>query len=228
MTTSTAISFANASLPAVATLSTALRNIQNEVGTGDVILKMDKTGSWIYGADATDIEEGSRWAINPFSFIHGYVAWGEGDKLGEKMVPMSQPLPEVGEGPAGAKRGWEQQLGFSLRCINGEDEGLEVVFRVSSVGGKRAVQKLGVAIADQVDAEQSKGAAAKIVPICELGKDHYQHKSYGKVFTPEITIVEWVTMAGPAEATAAVEPSKVEAPAEEAANEEPVRRRRRG
>jgi hypothetical protein len=45
-----------------------------------------------------------------------------------------------------------------------------------------------------------------------LKKDHYQHKSYGKIYTPVFEIVEWMSMDG-------------EAP-EVAAEEAPARRRR--
>jgi hypothetical protein len=37
---------------------------------------MDKTGHWVFGIDQTEIEDDSTWAVNPFSFVHGYIAWG--------------------------------------------------------------------------------------------------------------------------------------------------------
>jgi hypothetical protein len=59
------------------------------------------------------------------------------------------------------------------------------------VGGKRAVQTLAVALAEQVEKDQSKP-----VPVVRLKKDHYAHKSYGKIYTPVFEIVEWVSMDG--------------------------------
>lgn len=177
----------------VATLSTALRAIQTEVGDQSAILKMDRTGHWVFGADATEIEDGSRWAVNPFSFIHGFIAWGEGEVLGEKVAPITQPLPEVDEPPPGAKRGWEKLVGMSLACTTGEDKGLNVRYTVTSVGGKKAVQALATAIAEQVEADPTKP-----VPIVLLGKDHYQHKAYGRIFTPVFEVVEWASMDGEA------------------------------
>ncbi len=80
------VTFKGANLPAVSSLSTALRTIVTEVGpAGSVILKMDKTGHWGFGADQTEIEDDSTWAINPFSFVHGFIGWGDGEELGEKM-----------------------------------------------------------------------------------------------------------------------------------------------
>jgi hypothetical protein len=189
------MTFALANLPPVTSLSTALRALEAEAGpAGVVILKMDKTGHWVFGADQTEVEADATWAINPFSFIHGFIAWGDGEVLGEKMVSVSQPLPEMDAAPAGAKRGWETQVGMSLKCLSGEDNGLEARFSSTSVGGKRAVQTLAVAIANQVEADQSKP-----VPVVRLKKDHYAHKSYGKIYTPVFEIVEWVGMDGEVE-----------------------------
>ena len=198
--------FSKANLPA---LTSALRNLQPASGdVGVAIVKMDKGGHWVFGADQTEIEEGSTWAVNPLSFVHGFIAWGDGEVLGEKMVGIANPLPELDEAPPGAKKGWESQVGMSIKCVSGEDKGLEARYTVTSVGGKRAVQTLAVALADQVDKDQTKPVA-----IVRLKKDHYQHKSYGKIYTPVFEIVEWMSMDG-------------EAPEAAPAEEAPARRRR--
>jgi hypothetical protein len=201
-----------AKLPEVKSLSTALRTIQADVGpTGTVIIKMDKTGHWVFGADQEEVEADSTWAVNPFSFVHGFIAWGDGDVLAEKMVSVSDPLPEMDDAPAGAKRGWEVQVGMSLKCLTGEDKGMEARYTTTSAGGKRGVQTLAVAIAEQVDKDQSKP-----VPVVLLKKEHYQHKSYGRIFTPLFDIQSWVSMDG----------EEPVAEAEEVAEAAPTRRRR--
>jgi hypothetical protein len=206
-----------AKLPEVKSLSTALRTIQAEVGpTGVVIIKMDKTGHWVFGADQTEVEADSTWAVNPFSFVHGYIAWGDGDVLAEKMVSVSEPLPEMDDAPAGAKRGWEVQVGMSIKCLTGEDKGLEARYTTTSAGGKRGVQTLAVAIAEQVDKDQSKP-----VPVVLLKKEHYQHKSYGRIFTPLFDIQSWVSMDGE---EPEVEPDT--SPVASAVDAAPARRRR--
>ena len=210
--------FGAANLPSVQSLSSALRSIKEEVGTGGVvILKMDKTGHWVFGADQTEVEDDSIWAVNPFSFVHGYIAWGDGEVLAEKMASVAEPLPEMDPAPAAAKRGWEMQVGMSLACTNGEDEGMQVRYAATSVGGKKAVQALAIAIAEQVDKDQSKP-----VPLVALRKEHYQHKSYGRIFTPVFDIKEWAGMDGAAPEQAVeddVDDTAVEA-------EAPRRRRR--
>ena len=186
------IVFAQANLPAVTTLSTALRKLEAEVGpAGVAILKMDKTGHWVFGADQTEVEDDSTWAINPFSFVHGFIAWGDGEVLGEKMVSVADPLPDLDAAPPQAKRGWEKQVGLSLKCASGEDAGLECRYSTTSVGGVRAVQALAVAIATQVEKDPTKPVA-----VVRLKKDHYKHKSYGLIYTPVFEVVEWVGMDG--------------------------------
>ena len=211
------VTFAGANLPTVQSLSTALRKMEATSGpSGVVILKMDRTGHWVFGADQTEIEDGSQWAVNPFSFVHGFIAWGDGEVLGEKMSSVSDPLPELEAAPPGAKKGWETQVGMSLKCITGEDAGMEARFTTTSVGGKRAVQELAVAIATQVDKDQ-----ATPVPVVTLGNEHYQHKSYGRIYTPAFGVKGWVSLTPDAAAPAAEAPAAaVEAPA-------PAGRRRR-
>lgn len=201
-----------ANLPQVKSLSTALRTIQADVGaTGTVIIKMDKTGHWVFGADQDEVEADSTWAVNPFSFVHGYIAWGDGDVLGEKMVSVSEPLPEMDDAPPMAKRGWEVQVGMSLKCLTGEDKGMEARYTTTSAGGKRGVQTLAVAIAEMVDKDPSKP-----VPVVLLKKEHYQHKSYGRIYTPLFDIQSWVSMDG----------EEPEVEVEEVAEAAPTRRRR--
>jgi hypothetical protein len=212
--------FSGSNLPSVKSLATALRTIETDVGgAGTVIIKMDKTGHWVFGADQTEIEDGSTWAVNPFSFVHGYIAWGDGEVLAEKMVSVSQPLPELEAAPPGAKKGWETQVGMSIKCLDGEDKGMEARYTTTSVGGKKGVQALAVAIATQVEKDQSKP-----VPVVELGKEHYTHKSYGRIFTPVFKVLEWVSM--DVEAQAEEAPKEIEAPVE--AEAAPARRRRSG
>jgi hypothetical protein len=163
---------------------------------------MDRTGHWVFGADQTEAEDDSRWAVNPFSFVHGFIAWGDGEVLAEKLVPVTEPLPELEAAPPGAKKGWEPQTGLSLKCISGEDAGLEARFTTTSVGGRKAVQTLAVAIAAQVEKDQGKP-----VPVVKLAKDHYTHKSYGRIYTPVFEVVEWVSMNGEAAPEAEAAPA---------------------
>ena len=180
---------------------------------------MDKTGHWNFGADQTEIEEGSKWAVNPFSFVHGFIAWGadktpaHGTLLGEVMTSITLPLPEHGETPDHCD-GWKVQIGCSVKCVSGEDKGLNAQVSFTSIGGKKAMTALGLAIAAQVEKDPTKP-----VPIVLLKSEFYMHKQYKKTFVPVIEIVDWVAMDK--------EPGGED---EEAVEEEaaPTRRRRAG
>ena len=213
--------FKAAGLPAVKDLAGALKaNLPKVAESGSVIIKMYKTGHWVFGADQTEVEDGSEWAVNPFSFVHGFIAWGDGDVLGEKMVGISQPLPELEPAPAGAKRGWETQVGLSIKCVSGEDEGMEARFTTTSVGGKRAVQTLGALIAAQIEKDPSKPVA-----IIRLDKEHYSHKSYGRIYTPIFEVIDWMDM-NAEEGTKAPELELEEPSIAEESPAAPARRRR--
>jgi hypothetical protein len=99
--------------------------------------------------------------------------------------------------------------------MSGEDKDMEARYSTTSVGGKRAVQALALAIATQVEKDQSKP-----IPVVKLKKEHYNHKSYGRIYTPVFEIIEWVGMDGAADVAEAPAAAPEEAPAE-------ARRRRR-
>jgi hypothetical protein len=89
---------------------------------------------------------------------------------------------------------------MSLKCLSGEDKGMEARYTSTSVGGKKGVQALAVAIATQVDSDQTKP-----VPVVQLKKEHYAHKSYGRIYTPVFEVVSFASMEG--------ESAEAEAPA---------------
>jgi hypothetical protein len=75
------------------------------------------------------------------------------------------------------------------------------------------VQALAVTIAEQVDKDPTNP-----VPVVRLKKEHYQHKKYGRIYTPVFEVVRWTGLEG---AEVAPEPDDAPEP------EEAPRRRRR-
>ncbi len=71
---SESMTFSSANLPSPQSLQTALRNIERDLPGGMAILKFSK-GDWSYGSDSTEPLAGNRWAVNPYSFMHGFIAW---------------------------------------------------------------------------------------------------------------------------------------------------------
>lgn len=214
----------NAALPAnVTNMASALAMSAGTAGTGggsDLFMRFTKFGEWTFGSDNTEAEEDSVWAVNPIGFTHGFIAWDQDNTsngpTGELMVSATQPMPAQDELPDVAGS-WAKCVGIALRCTNGEDEGIQVVFKTSSTGGRKAYAELVQAVVAQLAKDPGSPVA-----LVSLANDHYIHKTFGKIFTPEINVVGWADMDG--EAAAAEE----EEPAEEpAAEEKPARRRRR-
>lgn len=214
-------------LPSNVTALTGLAQSVAAVGgssTGELFMKMDRTGVFIYGAEETEVEEGSLWAVNPHQFFHGWICWGdkehgtEGAVQGEVMVPAIQPLPVQADLPE-APGTWTRQVSVSMRCMSGEDEGTECVFKTNSKGGLGAYAKLLSDIMDRLNQGH-----ATVVPVVELESSYYTHKSYGKIFTPQFVVDNWVGLDG--EEDAEEEPEE-EPKAAAKADKKPTRSRRR-
>ena len=59
------VTFSGANLPSVKSLSTSLRKLTpNGAAAGVAIIKMDRTGHWVFGADQTEIEDASAILIS--------------------------------------------------------------------------------------------------------------------------------------------------------------------
>jgi hypothetical protein len=101
-----------------------------------------------------------------------------------------------------------------MECLDGADAGVETTFKPTTVGGTQAVAGLINAVRDRLNTGQH---GDKIVPVVQLQKSSYQHVQYGKVWTPELTIVDWMPLDGPAPAP---EPTSPPSP-----SEQPRRRR---
>lgn len=179
------------------------------IAGGKPILRMLRDGQWVYGQKNDIVQENSSWAINPLSIGHGWVCWtnhvGAGTKnsmVGEVMAPVHEPKPPR---PANVDN-WpftEQRI-FDLRCMDGEDAGVEVMYKNNSLGGMQAVDKLLGELQDQLNKNP-----AFPCPVVQFFNDSYPHQKYGKIYVPIFAIQNWVAEL-PEEAMA---PVLVEAPA---------------
>ena len=168
---------AGGALASLAALGAAL----NGVDTASVIgrsgmpmlqFKRDGNGTWMFGQKRTVVEDGSRWAVNPLTFKWGYICFSDGNKvLGERLVSVSQPMPDPTELP---DKGfpWSQQWAVNLKCLDGTDAGIEVVYKPTTVGGIQAVAGLIEAVRDRLNGGQHDG---EVAPIVRLEKDCYPH-----------------------------------------------------
>lgn len=189
---------ASGAVAALTSLKSGLQNVSSTIvaAGGDPFLRLLQDGTWVYGAENIEVEEGSSWAVNPLSLKHGWVSWTDhpgkqaNEIVGEVMVPMTSPLPLQTE-MRDTGWPWVQQLSFDIKCLDGEDKGVQVLYKTTSVGGMAAIKTLIGKIMAQLDV-----APGKPVPVIHLGSDHYSHKKYGKTFTPVLEIVDWIDMEG--------------------------------
>lgn len=164
---------------------------------GKALLRMGKDGSWVFGQDNTRLEAGTVLIANPASMASGYVAWYMAKIEGEVMQPLSmgpvdpEKLGPVNSGtiPPGKKvpsgKGWEDQVSVDL--ITRGEVPLSLTYKVSSLGGKKALLTLAGDIAFGLS-ENPK----RVYPLVALGVDSYQHTEFGEVFTPILTVVGWL------------------------------------
>ena len=219
-----------ANLPAnIADMASALLTSASQAGVsngpGDLYAKMNgKTGVFEYGVEGTEFEEGSIWAVNPAGLLHGYTAWGSeergnaGKNVGEVLVKATQPMPSEESLPA-VNGDWTPQVAIQMRCTNGEDEGVQVLFKTNSHGGRKAYADLLQALVLKAQTGEP-----DFVPLVECTTESYKHKvkTYGTIYNPVFKIVGWTTMDG----ASLQEPKAVEAEPE-AVEEAPRRRRRK-
>lgn len=168
---------------------------------GKALLRMTKTGIWVFGADSEAIDTKQLLVGNPASLSSGFVAWWMSKIEGERMQPLSMgpvdpsTLPPVNSGsvPPGKNKpsgnGWEAQSSIDL--ISRHDTPLSLVYKTSSRGGMMAMLELAGQIAFGMHENP-----ARAFPLIQLGVDSYTHKEYGEVFTPTLNIAGWLDAEG--------------------------------
>jgi hypothetical protein len=199
---------AGGALASLAALAAALDSVDTSSGArGKPMLQFksrENGGTWLFGQKRTIIEEGSLWAINPMTFQWGWVAFNKATKrpVGERLVPISQPRPDIATLPdVGAP--WQEQWGVAMKCISGVDAGIEVIFKINTVGGDQVVKELIEAVRDRINGNQHGG---KVAPIVRPGRDGYRHPEHGPVGTPVLEITDWMSPDGPAPAPSPAAP----------------------
>jgi hypothetical protein len=109
-----------------------------------------------------------------------------------------------------------------LKCTNGADKGVEVVFKMSTDGGLKAITSLFDAVRDRLNSGQHDG---KLSPVMKPEKDWYPHPQYGRTWYPVITIVDWMPLDGPAPTPAPASASPLPTSPSSASEPQPRRRR---
>jgi len=209
---------AKGALTSLAALQTALANVNTAAIIGRSGLPMmlfkarEGSGAWGYGQKRIIPEPDSRWAINPLTFQRGYIAFGPDKKvLGEYLASIAKPMIDVTTLPnVGAP--WQEEWTVNMKCLDGADAGVEVIFKANTDGGIKAVVGLIDTVRDRIDRGQDEHKG-KIAPVAKLERDSYPHPQYGKTNIPVLTVVDWMLLDGPAPVSA--EPVPPQSPPEQ-------------
>ena len=217
---------------------TNVKDAVSSVQSGMPILKMNgKTGIWTYGVERIAVEDGQLWAIDPYSFEHGFVCWDNAEPIGEIMRKANEPLPNEDDLPDYGKD-WDLQNTVIMKCMSGEETGMVCINKGSSLGHAKMIRELTSQIIAQVET-----GSDQIYPIVNLDYDSYVNRKQGaEIFNPIMEIVDWKTYdevmgdAGPMletaetemlEAAGQPEDSEPEPEPEPEPEEKPKRQRRR-
>ena len=158
-------------------------------GGGKPLLRLLKGGHWVFGQSNEEVQPGSRWVVNIRSLAHGYICWVEGQLRGEVLTSMTTQKPPRPADIDGVP--FQELRTFDLKCIDGDDAGTEVLHKVNSISGIRAVDGLLAAIFAQLAANPDYPC-----PVVRFGADWYPHKQYGRIDTPVYEVVGWSDMNG--------------------------------
>ena len=145
-------------------IANSLNSLPTEMD-GKPILKMTRTGEWEFGADNEPLEPDDLLAINPLSFRHGYIAFGDNGpaetvdgEIAEIIVPITAPLPHKEDLPEleeiKQKRGeapiiprWQLQLSVEMVVVDGPYKGQTLVYKPVSKGGMKLFRILAEEVA---------------------------------------------------------------------------------
>jgi hypothetical protein len=168
---------------------------QDMAGSHGTYLKFNgNSGEFTYGAEAEELELGTKLAVDMNSFRRGWICWVNEEVVEEIMVRVVDGKPPekhelTDHGPyvvtEERKDGWTEQAAVTLRDI---ETGKEFIFKHSSLSALRA---LGQLLKDF--AKDYKNHPGEL-PIVELDTSSFipKNKKYGKKYSPKFNIVEWV------------------------------------
>lgn len=160
-------------------------------GGGKPFLRLLKNEVWVWGPSNEEMQPGSRWVVNIMSLAHGWNCWVDSEMRGEVMASMADPKPECPPPIDGTP--YKEQRAFELKCIDGDDEGTEVLYKCNSLSGIRAIDGLLAQIQRQLATAEGR---LHPCPVITFGSSWYDHPKFGRVTTPIYDLVGWSDMDG--------------------------------
>ena len=184
------------------------------LGSGQPLLRLLKSGEFVFGQDNIEVQQGSHWLVNTVTLAHGWSCWvdaGNKNELrGDVMTSMLRDKPPQPAPIDGTP--FKEQRSFELKCLDGEDAGTSVLYKNTSDGGMKAVDALLLAIQQQASIKGN----VYLFPIITLQQTSYQHPKWGLTYKPVFQIQGWADMNGNREVgTPVAAPDPEVAPASE-------------
>lgn len=185
----------------------AMEMMESEANSGGDrdILKLNKDdGFWSFGQEGAEVdEEQDVFVVDVTSLRKGYVCFTKKFELAETvdgepadflyplhLCPRADDFEDEHE-LAQPKRGetlvWKVQFAVNLLCVEGPNKGAELIYKPSSVGGKKFIGKLAGEIARKMKSSEA------FVPAINLFAEPYQSANFGRIFNPKYAIVSWQT-----------------------------------
>ena len=153
-------------------------------------LGINRNGEWKMGQDKTHLVDGTAIALVISYLQKGVCAWGDGELLGEIMVPHNQPKPNKAELPdVGAP--WKDQMSLQGMVMSGDAKGQEFIYKMSSAGGLKSIKAVIDMVLTQLRVDQ-----VNIVPVCIISSKSYESRKYGTIHEPILTLDRWIDMDG--------------------------------
>jgi hypothetical protein len=160
---------------------------------GDLLLF--KKGKWSRGEDKTAVPEGTKVLVNIDSMSAGWVRWWDSKPVEYRIAPViERQLPVTREQLGDLDHdAWETDArgdpkdpwSRTMRAVMRDAKGELLTFATSSAGGRNALAKLSKAFA--LAWRKHPGE----FPVVTLGSETYEHKEFGEIDKPSITVVDW-------------------------------------
>ena len=178
-------------------------NYGNEAGAFGSFMKFSgNTGEYTYGAQNETLELGTQLVVNMLEMQRGWVCWIGGKPFDTIMHRLLDDVPLLAEEDLpdytakyvdDEEDGWSQQVSVPMALL---DDGSELEFKISSVSGIRAMQKLAKEFGTKCQLNVDKDGNFKM-PVIEIGSDQFELKKKKGVFkyAPTFKIVDWLSIA---------------------------------